>query len=183
MCIHISPPSWALQPNPRPHPTRLGHHRAKLPLLDSSFPPAIYFTHGVYANCKFRQCWGPFLNTNHCSLHSSEVSSLPAVSGAHLLMHFSHNTLQGWFNRLICFYGSGYWTLWGRFDCRTYSMRSGYWSSGEWLIQGCSASIHPGPESCSLLLNAVSLPPVDVSLLPSGGNPVEQTLGTGTVGA
>ena len=41
------------------------------------------------ANCKFRQCRGPLLNTNHRNLlHSSEVSSLPALSGAHLLMPF-----------------------------------------------------------------------------------------------
>ena len=42
----------SLLPPPRPHPTPLGHHRAwaGLPVLSSSFPLALYFTHGgVYS--------------------------------------------------------------------------------------------------------------------------------------
>ena len=55
-CVHISPPSWAsLHP---PHLTRLGHLRALswAPVLYSSFPLAIYFTHGsVYMSILISQ--------------------------------------------------------------------------------------------------------------------------------
>ena len=40
------PSLLSLSPAPAPHPTPLGHHRAGLPVLCSSFPPAVCFTHG-----------------------------------------------------------------------------------------------------------------------------------------
>ena len=46
ICIHVTPPSEP--PSTSPHPTPLGHHRAKLPVLYSSFPLAIYFTQKTF---------------------------------------------------------------------------------------------------------------------------------------
>ena len=37
---------YPLPLGPLPHPTLLGHHRAELPVLQSSFPLASYVTHG-----------------------------------------------------------------------------------------------------------------------------------------
>ena len=46
--INISPPCWASVPPTPLYPTPLGHHRSLgwAPVLYSSFPLAIYFTHG-----------------------------------------------------------------------------------------------------------------------------------------
>lgn len=105
---------------------------------------------------KFRQCLGLFLNANRRNfLRSSEVSSLPAVNGAHLIARFPHGTLRGRFNHPTYLSGERIWTVWGRFSYLTDFMRSGYWSSDEWLRQGCSASICPGRKPSSVLVNAV----------------------------
>ena len=70
MYIHMSPPSWASLP-PTPHPTPLSHHRAKLPVLYSSFLLVIYLTH---SNVYTRQCFSPYLY--HPLLPSSLSTSL-----------------------------------------------------------------------------------------------------------
>ena len=46
MSIHMSLPSWACLPLPHPALQVITEHGAGLPELRSSFPPAIYFTHG-----------------------------------------------------------------------------------------------------------------------------------------
>ena len=64
ICIDISPPSSASLPHTHSHPTPLGHHRAtaELPVLHSSFPLAIHFTHGsVYVNVTLSVCPPLFL--------------------------------------------------------------------------------------------------------------------------
>ena len=50
------PSLLSLSPAPVRHPTPLGHHRAGLPVLCSSFPPAVCFTHdGVYTSVLLSQ--------------------------------------------------------------------------------------------------------------------------------
>ena len=58
--LHVYTYSLSFEPSScSPHPTPLGHHRhlVELPVLHSSFPLAIYFTHGsVYI---WRRKWQP----------------------------------------------------------------------------------------------------------------------------
>ena len=73
-------PFWASLPAAPHPPTSLGHHRAKLPTLYSSFPPAIYFTHaGAYISILLSQFVPP--SFPHCA-HKSLLNicvSIPAL--------------------------------------------------------------------------------------------------------
>ena len=73
-------PFWASLPAAPHPPTSLGHHRAKFPMLYSSFPPAIYFTHAdAYISILLSQFVPP--SFPHCA-HKSFLNicvSIPAL--------------------------------------------------------------------------------------------------------
>ena len=57
-CMYTYIPSFLdLPPNSPPHPQAITEHRAELPVLYSSFPLSVSFTHGsVYMSLPFISC-------------------------------------------------------------------------------------------------------------------------------
>ena len=76
ICIYISPLSWASLPHPLIPPLQvITEHRAELPVLYSSFPLAIYVTHGsVYMSVLLSQFIHPSLLPLSTSPFSTSAS-------------------------------------------------------------------------------------------------------------
>ena len=98
-CIHISPPSWT---SPSPHPTLLGHHRARswapcaIQQLPASYP--FYTRYCEYINPHFPVHLSPLLHVHLSILHV--CISIPALQTLTLQMKESICQWNNW-KRLI----------------------------------------------------------------------------------